>query len=83
MKHAVAKDVELSLLCALLDPMEFIMAGTAGTGCVETCSISLDSGSPVHHFGFPRSMFTTASHAGWPWGNLGSYLPFVPQEEDE
>lgn len=25
------------------------MAGTAGTGCVETCSISLDLGSPVHH----------------------------------
>ena len=47
------------------------MAGTAGTGCVE----------PHPDFGFPRSIFTTASHAGWPWGNLGSYLPFTHKKK--
>lgn len=36
---------------------------------------------PHPDFGFPRSIFTTASHAGWPWGNLGSYLPFTHEKK--
>ena len=89
LKHAVAKDVELSLLCALLDPMELDMAGTAGTGCVETCSISLDLGSPVHHCSstsrfwisqiYIHDSFARRVAVGKSW----FISSFFPREEDE
>lgn len=89
LKHAVAKDVELSLLCALLDPMELDMAGIAGTGCVETCSISLDLGSHVHHCSstsrfwisqiYIHDSFARRVAVGKSW----FISSFYPREEDE
>ena len=69
--------------------MELDMAGTAGTGCVETCSISLDLGSPVHHCSstsrfwisqiYIHDSFARRVAVGKSW----FISSFYPREEDE